>query len=137
MTDTTTKEFAKIEKRIIKQFKKFLKHFINFQCRCTSNMDTAIKALYDLFQNNYTSANALNPNNLNGIEIMTEFVNCPTATQALFREFVDVNYNIFETLSCSSTRTTPALTPANNGECVLKGRYEDKIKCKKGYCPVL
>ena len=32
---------------------------------------------------------------------------------------------------------TKELIEANNGECKLKGRNNDKIKCKKGYCPVL
>jgi hypothetical protein len=134
-TDTSTKQFAKIEKVVLKTFKKFLKYFINFQCRCISNMDPAIETLYDLFRANYTSAGALNPNNLNGIEVITEFVNCPTATRDLFREFAEENFDIFETLSCSSTRTSPALTPATSGECVIKGKYENKIKCQKGYCP--
>ena len=124
------------EKVLMKSFKKFLPYFINFQCRCTSNMDTYALEVY----NSFTSVdNTLEcgTNTLTGIDILTGMVNCPNAYRDLFIEFLDNNFDSFVGLACERTRTSGSLIPGDENTCRIKTNKAGnkfKLKCKKGYC---
>ena len=121
---------------IQKQMKTFLPYLVNFQCRCTSNMNDEA---YTMWENFSTTNSALDggTNNLSGVEIITAFVNCPETYVGLYQEWLDSSYQELENLSCANTRTKENLTPDLEGDkCKIKSNSKGVLRavCKSGYC---